>query len=203
VEDEAIQEMFRESRNRVRSMALLHEKLYQSQTPQRIDFGEYLGDLAGALLGTYSSDSGKVGVRVDVKGVELGMDSAVPCGLLVGELVSNAFKHAFPGERGGLVVIRLRELPPDETAARGASGAAAAPGEAPDRRFRLEIEDDGIGFERPADIHNIRTLGLKIVWTLAAQLHGTVRVEDAAPGSRFVIDFSERKGRAARTSPGT
>ncbi|HOX17652.1 MAG TPA: histidine kinase dimerization/phosphoacceptor domain -containing protein [Spirochaetales bacterium] len=206
VEDEAIQEMFRESRNRVRSMALLHEKLYQSQTPSRIDFGEYLGDLAEALLGTYSNESGKVDVRVDVAGIELGMDSAVPCGLLVGELVSNAFKHAFPDGREGRVVIRLRELPQvaAEEAGGGAApgGSAAARTGAPERRFRLEIEDDGIGFACPTDLRNIRTLGLKIVWTLAAQLHGSVRVEDAAPGSRFVIDFVERQGRLARTSPG-
>ncbi|MBN1242344.1 MAG: PAS domain S-box protein [Spirochaetales bacterium] len=196
VEDEAIQEMFRESRNRVRSMALLHEKLYQSQTPSRIDFGEYLGDLAGALLGTYSSESGRVNVRVDVKGIELGMDSAVPCGLVVGELVSNAFKHAFPDGREGLVVIRLRELGIGEAEAEARPGESVRDrAEAQERRFRLEIEDNGVGFACPTDLRAIRTLGLKIVWTLASQLRGTVRVEDAGPGSRFVIDFLERKGR--------
>lgn len=202
VEDEAIQEMFRESRNRVRSMALLHEKLYQSQTPSRIDFGEYLGDLADALLGSYSNESGRVDVRVDVVGIELGMDSAVPCGLLVGELVSNAFKHAFPDGREGRVVIRLRELGSEEAEPSPAEPERKRSDEA-ERRFRLEIEDDGVGFACPTDLRAIRTLGLKIVWTLASQLHGTVRVEDAAPGSRFVIDFRERPGRSARTSPGT
>ena len=110
VSDEAVKEMFRESQFRVKSMALIHEKLYRSQTPSTIDFSEYANDLARNLLASYSLTNSKVELGIEISDVRLGMDCAVPCGLIMTELVSDALKHAFPDERPGRITVSMRRL---------------------------------------------------------------------------------------------
>jgi PAS domain S-box-containing protein len=180
VADPRVKEMFRESQNRVRSMALIHEKLYRSETASSMDFSEYVDDLARNLMTSYSLRPSKVAIETEVSDVRLGIDTAVPCSLIINELVSNAFKHAFPGERTGRIFVRMRRIV--EPAAEAVGGR--------DCRYELVVEDDGVGFPAGVDFHESTSLGLRIVTTLCSQLHGEIEMERIG-GTRFRIHFSE------------
>jgi PAS domain S-box-containing protein len=181
VQDEKVKEMFKESQNRVRSMALIHEKLYRSETPSAIDFSEYVSDLSRSLLASYRLPSSKVGLEIEVSKITLGMDTAVPCGFIINELVSNAFKHAFPGDRTGRIVVKLRTIEAPEAADDGNPGA---------RHYELRVEDNGIGFPEVKDLGTLTSLGLRIVTTLTRQLHGNIEIEREG-GTSFIIRFKE------------
>lgn len=185
VEDESVKEMFRESQFRVRSMAIIHEKLYQSQTPSKIDFSEYARDLARSLLSSYNLGESKVELSIDVADVVLGMDSAVPCGLIINELVSNALKYAFPDRRQGRILVWMR--PHDQ-----ASSGLASDSTESDHFFELRVEDDGIGLPADLDIATANSLGLKIVRTLTKQLKGTMDIGREG-GTRVSIVFREER----------
>lgn len=159
-------EQLRESQNRIRSMALIHERLYQSGNLARIDFGEYMRSLVGFLARSYSVRG--VRVQVNVQNIELPVNAAIPCGLIINELVSNALKYAFPNERGGEVEIRL-EVTPDQNAV-------------------LSVRDDGVGLPHELDYQNTTTLGLQLVNTLTRQLKGTIGL-DRDRGTTFSITF--------------
>jgi len=159
-------EQLRESQNRIRSMALIHERLYQSGNLARIDFGEYTRSLVGFLVRSYNVSG--VQVQVEVQNIELPVNTAIPCGLVINELVSNALKYAFPNERGGVVVVGLKVTP--------------------DRTAVLSVQDDGIGLPADLDHQNTTTLGLQLVNTLTKQLNGTIGlIRDR--GTTFSITF--------------
>ncbi len=160
-------ELFKESQSRVRSIALFHEKLYQSKDLAHVDIAEYLKGLAGGLFATYGVSSDDITLSIRAEAVPLGVDAAISCGLIVNELVSNALKHAFPGGRKGTVEVVVR-----------ADGPGAV----------LEVGDDGIGFPAEVDFRNPTTLGLKLVCILAEQLRGTIELASGR-GTRFVIRF--------------
>ncbi len=169
--DPQMQHVFQDSRNRVRSMALIHEKLYQSQNLARIDFGEYVRNLSTYLLRTYHAKAGQVRLEVVADAVYLGVDTAVPCGLILNELISNAIQHAFPDLRAGQITIELRALPHETV--------------------RLRVSDDGIGFPVAQYTENQTSLGLQLVKTLANQLNGKVELVDnnSQTGTTFQITF--------------
>ena len=106
--DESVIEAFRDSQHRVKSMALVHEKLYQSEDMVSVDFADYIQNLADYLLQSYSLGNGKVSLKLDVEKVFLGMDTAVPLGIIINELVSNSLKHAFTKEKEGEIYIKLQ-----------------------------------------------------------------------------------------------
>jgi PAS domain S-box-containing protein len=171
-------EMFRESQNRVRSMALLHERLYLARSAAGVDFSDYVHDLIGNLFVTYGVQSGVVGLEVDIHNITLGMDTAVPCGLIINELVTNALKHAFGTDRPGKLGVSMRQI------------AAPAEGEAQHRWYTLSVWDDGKGFPGSLDFRNAKSLGLKLVSTLTGQLGGTIELA-RSPGTRFTITVKE------------
>ena len=155
IEDAAMQAMLQDSRSRVRSMALVHEQLYGSLDLARIDLQGYLQDLVGYLRRAYNQQVGGVQLRVEVEeSLLLDVETAVPLGLIVNELVSNALKHAFPDGRSGEVRIQVW-LPEKEQAC-------------------LIVQDDGIGFPQEIDIHRSPSLGLTIITTLVEQLRGQI-----------------------------
>jgi PAS domain S-box-containing protein len=170
VQDQQVIGVLQESRQRIRSMALVHEKLYQSQDLTRIDFAEYLRSLASYLLRSYELTPRLVSLEVAADDVFLGIDTAIPCGLLVSELISNALKHAFPDGRGGKVLVAIRS------------------GE--DGRLTLTVSDDGIGFPEDLDLGNTRSLGLQLVNTLVSQINGTIDL-DRDGGTTFRVTFVE------------
>ncbi|MGQ9853567.1 MAG: histidine kinase dimerization/phosphoacceptor domain -containing protein, partial [Candidatus Oleimicrobiaceae bacterium] len=163
---EAVQAL-RDSQNRVKSMALIHEKLYRSASLSRIDFGEYLHSLVDGLMRSYATN-GDVNVQVTAENAEMGIDDAIPCGLLVNELISNALKHAFPDGRGGVIRVSFR-LQGD--------------------RYALDVADDGVGLPAELDFRATKSLGLQLVTTLVDQIDGHIELHRDSPGTHFSISF--------------
>ncbi|MDF2697172.1 MAG: protein kinase [Labilithrix sp.] len=168
--DPAVAELFADSRNRIRSMALVHETLYRAGGRARIDMDLHIRKLCAQLADAYLARSPEVELVLDTGAASLPMDQALPCGLIVNELVSNAIKHAFPHGRTGRVRVALREAAP--------------------RRYVLTVEDDGIGLPPTFDVGKIDSLGLQLVQDLTNQLRGTLAIEPG-PGARFSIAFDE------------
>jgi len=168
VNDPAMQSLYEDSQNRVRSMALIHERLYRSDDLGRIDFGAYLDDLTRYLLNSYPAN--RIAIVVESEDIALDIDTAIPCGLIVNELVSNALKHAFPNERSGEIVIRMLR-----------SGF---------KLLRLEVCDSGVGVPAQIDLQHSTTLGLRLVNSLVRQLNGTIEVS-STNGMGFKIQFPE------------
>jgi PAS domain S-box-containing protein len=153
VKDETAREILKESQNRVRSMAIVHEQLHRAQNLSKIDFAEYVGNLATGLFRSYGVDPAVVGLRLDVGRAELNIDTAIPCGLIIHELVSNSLKYAFPSGRKGWIHVSLRP---------GRDGLV------------LKVSDNGVGFpKRPRKLESA-SLGLRLVEILAEQIEGVV-----------------------------
>jgi two-component sensor histidine kinase len=170
VHDQDSFEMFMESRNRIRSMALVHEKLYQSTNLSQINFAQYVRSLANYLFRSRGVDPNVIRLRNDVDEVYLSIDTAVPCGLIINELVSNALQHAFPDGRKGEISIEFHP--------------------AQDDKFTLTVRDDGVGFPQAADLTTAESLGLQLVNTLVNQLEGTVEY-DRNGGTTVKVVFAE------------
>lgn len=158
--------ILRESQNRVKSMALIHEQLYGTVDLAKIDFGRYIEGLAANLFDAYGIQPARVRLDVRADDIFLGVDMAVPCGLIINELVSNAIKYAFPSQRAGTIEIAVVTL----------HGG----------RLEIVVADDGIGLALPDGDAEKRTLGLRLVDTLVAQLDGTVDIQ-TDHGTRFGI----------------
>lgn len=168
ITDNYMRTMFKESQNRIQSMALIHEKLYKSTDLASIDFKEYITGLVDSLTRSYYDVRGRVGVTMDVEDVFLGVDHAIPCGLIVNELVSNALKHAFPGERKGEITISLHKH--DDT-------------------VDLAVSDNGVGIPEDIDFQSTQSLGLRLVIILAEdQLNGEVTL-DRTEGTEVRFTF--------------
>jgi two-component sensor histidine kinase len=168
IQDPRITEAFRDSQNRVRSMALIHERLYQSENLAVIDFAAYVHNLAEHLLHSYGVGMENVTLDVEADAVSLDIDTAAPCGLLLNELVSNALKHGFPDGRKGVIQVGLCS---DQ-----------------DGHLTLTISDDGVGFPKDLDMQNTRSLGLQLVQTLVQQLDGRIEVH-RRNGTAFRVTF--------------
>jgi len=163
-------EMIREGQTRIRAMSLVHEKLYQSHDLSKIDLVVYIRSLALHLFHVYSIDSTRVVLETGLSEIFLDINSAVPCGLILNELISNSLKHAFPEGRKGTIRIEGR---------RGADGA-----------ITLRVEDDGIGFPTDLDFRQAEGLGLQIANLLVGQLDGVIDL-DRTKGTVFTITFRE------------
>jgi len=154
--DEQTRKMFQESQNRIHSMALLHESLYQSNNLSMIDFPDYIRQLASHLFHSYGVRADRIHLQTNLDELYLNLDSAVPCGLIINELVSNSLKYAFPDGRQGEVRIELREH---------SDGFA-----------RLMVADNGVGLRSDIDWNTARSLGLRLVRSLAEQLGAKIEV---------------------------
>lgn len=168
VTDKALSEILQDNRNRIRSMALIHEKLYRSDNLARINIADYLRELAEGLFRVQNTSPPEIYLAIETENVLLNIEKAVPCGLIVNELISNALKHAFPNGRNGEVQIKL---------------VANQNG-----RVELLIADNGIGFSAKPDMAAGTTLGLYLVELLVNQLEGTIDLEYQG-GTRFKINF--------------
>jgi len=169
VADEITRKMFQESQNRIHSMALLHESLYQSNNLSRVDFPEYIRQLASHLFHSYGVAAERIHLRTDLDALYLDLDAAVPCGLIINELISNSLKYAFPDGRSGEVRIELREHL--------------------DGMARLVVADNGIGLRSDIDWVTARSLGLRLVRTLAEQLGAKIEVQ-SHPGTEVRLTFA-------------
>jgi PAS domain S-box-containing protein len=175
IDDPATRGMFEETENRIRSMALVHEKLYQSANLSRIDFGYYIRTLGALLFRSSAIIPENVVLHVSGAEIFLSIDIAVPAGLIVNELLSNALKHAFPVGQLGEIGVTLDERP--------------------DGWIRVQIRDDGIGLPADFDVDRTGTLGLQLVHALVQQIDGRITIEPLHPGTGFVVDFPFERGR--------
>ncbi|MBI2442269.1 MAG: PAS domain S-box protein [Lentisphaerae bacterium] len=172
VQDAEAAAVIRDCQNRIRTIAIVHEKLYQAPNLAEVDIGNYLQSLVSHLFRVFLVDSNSVAMDVAVDKVVLPIDQAIPCSLIINELVSNALKYAFPNNRRGLIRIRL------------SSGG--------DGLVRLEVGDDGIGLTPKKDYRNTTTLGLQLVMTFVEQLGGAIELAQGL-GTVFVITFPASK----------
>jgi PAS domain S-box-containing protein len=166
IKDEYDLALFNESRDRVKSMAMIHEMLYRSKDLAGIDFSEYLKKLMSSLMQSYNLKR-NVGFKMDVKGVYLTIDTAVPCGLIINELVTNSLKYAFPGSTSGYIIIKVEQKD----------------------KLVISVEDNGIGLKTDINFDNIDSLGLRLVKILVDQLHGTMEVI-RDEGTKFVLTLN-------------
>ncbi|HEY9669785.1 MAG TPA: PAS domain S-box protein [Coleofasciculaceae cyanobacterium] len=170
IDEPAMLEVFRESCNRVRTMALIHEQLYQSQDCAKINFSDYLNDLTNYLFQAYGVNADKIILELDIDEVSINITTAIPCGLIISELISNAIKHAFPNQESGLIKITLRsDL---------------------HKNIKLIIKDNGIGLPKTYNIKKTKSLGLQLVNVLIGQLEGTLKLNQST-GAEFCICFCE------------
>jgi len=167
------QDTLRDTQSRIRSMALLHEALYRSGSLARIGLSHYVESLCAPLWHAAGSVAAGVRLQQRIDDISLALDQAVPCGLIINELVSNALKHAFPGGRSGHVVVSATMLPKG--------------------LLSLSVTDDGVGLPPGRDPRSSDTLGLQLVFMLAAQLQGVVDI-GCEHGTEFRIAFPSRAG---------
>ncbi len=167
--DEETRDMFLVSQGRIRSMALIHDSFYRSDDYTKIDFGPYIKQLVTHLMALYQVSENQIRMKIDIgPGVYLNLNSAIPCGLLINELVANALKHAFPEGKKGKITVEMKK---EE-----------------DGKFKLLIKDDGIGLPDEVNLGNPQSLGIQIVTDLVHQLKGTIQVT-RHPGTEFRIKF--------------
>lgn len=157
IKDSAALEAFRSSQSRIRSMALIHERLYKSENLSRIKAQEYIKNLIVYLEATYDSQAGNIKLKTNIQNILLNLDTAIPCGLIINELVSNSMKYAFPGGKAGTIEVSLL-----------VSSA---------ERISLSVKDDGIGIPADITVKNSPSLGLQLVYLLAKQINGTLIME--------------------------
>ena len=178
IKDSQAIELFKESQNRVISMALIHEKLYQSESLARIDLAEYIQSLTDNLFRSYGAARQAVGLNIEAANVTLDIDTVIPCGLIINELVSNALKHAFPDswtQAGGAGEIRI--------------GLRRDTG----HRLVMTVTDNGVGLPEGFDVQKCESLGLKLVGVLVKQLRGALQLgPDDGTGAGFTIIFEAR-----------
>ncbi len=168
VRDEICRNVLRESQDRIRSIAMIHEKLYQTPDIAMIDFAQYVQSLADNLYRSYGADSSRITMATNVDNAKFDIDTAIPCGLIINELVSNSLKYAFPENRHGIINIRLWQE---------------------NDRYVLEVSDNGVGLPGDLDVHNVSSMGLQLVDILAEQLGGRMTVGRTS-GTCFQIAFS-------------
>jgi len=172
LDDPIVAGMLRDSQSRIRSMVLIHQTLYQSNDFARVDFAAFLDSLVPTLVASYGLDSNRITLSLKVKEVQLPLNAAIPCGLIVNELVTNAFKHAFPGTRRGAIAIELAD-----------DGQGW---------IDLTASDDGIGLPSGLDLETTTSLGLQLVSLLTDQLGGSIQIERGGP-TRFHLRFPIRR----------
>ncbi len=169
IEDKKYADMLKESQNCILSMSLAHEQLYQSKDFANIDFAEYVKSFVEGLFGSYGVDTNKISLNIDIKDVSFDLENAIPCGLIINELISNSLKYAFPQGREGKISIALRPFNEDE--------------------LELTVSDDGVGIPEDLDIEQTDTMGLHLVKVLAGhQLDGKIDL-DRTGGTQFNIKF--------------
>lgn len=176
IEDKQTRLLFGESQRRIEAMSLVHEKLYRTEDLAKIDVKEYVEDLIAGVLALHSDWKEKITLQAETGGVSLDVIKAVPCGLIINELVTNALRHAFAGREKGSVSVQMRYT----------DGGM----------ITLSVSDNGTGFPGDIDFRNTKSLGLQLVISLVAQLGGEIELQRSA-GTTFTITFrgGNEKGR--------
>jgi PAS domain S-box-containing protein len=171
VSDEYALTLLKESQNRIKTMAYIHESLYQNKSFTSVNFSEYVHTLVNNIVQSYSYSSEKIKLNLNVDEVSLSLDSSIPAGLIINELVTNSIKHAFPGQRQGTITFNLR---------------------CENNLVFLELKDDGVGFAPGIDFRNTHSLGLQLVNTLIEQIEADLKFNSCAEaGTEVVVSFKK------------
>jgi len=171
IKDQQALDIFQDSQNRVRAMALIHENLYQSNDLARIEFSDYIRKLTNNLCRSYGLSHNQIKLNLNIEQVWLRVDTAIPCGLIINELVSNSLKHAFvKGEAIGEIYIEFISMLQN--------------------KFSLIVGDNGIGVPEDIEVRRHQSLGLRLVWNLVEQLEGSIAVNTKS-GTFYTISFVE------------
>jgi two-component sensor histidine kinase/HAMP domain-containing protein len=168
VKDTGALRSLRDSHTRVRSMALIHEKLYNSKSLARIDFGEYMQSLATDLFRSYQREPGDIQLKIEAEEIYLDLDQAIPCGLILNELMTNTLKYAFPDNRNGTIRVELHT--------------------GPNQTVRLRVADNGVGLADGVNIEKPDSLGWQLIHSLTRQLNGDLRA-DGSNGLNVEVSF--------------
>ena len=168
VDDDKALNVLLESQNRVKSMAMIHENLYQSNNLSHIKFDNYIQKLVSTLFYSYNNKN-QIKSIIDLEDINLNIDTAIPCGLIINELISNSLKHAFNDEKNGEIGISVKKI---------------------NNKYELIIYDNGTGFPKEIDFKNTNSLGLKLVNSLVNQIDGQIII-DKNQGTKFKINFKE------------
>lgn len=171
INDEGARDVFKESQNRAKAMAMIHERLYQSTDLKNIDCGDYIRSLTTDLYYTIVVDPERVRLDIDVEDVKIDINTVVPLGLIVNELVTNSMKYAFPGDESGYVKVELYRK---------------------NEKIVLVVSDNGIGFPEDLDYKNTSSLGLQVVNSLTSQIEGEIKM-DRSQGTAFTLIFEEKE----------
>ncbi len=169
--DEDAVNILKESQNRVKSMAMIHEKLYLSKNLTKINFVDYIQSLVSNLFYSYNIKEDHIKPILKIENVNLNIDTAIPCGLIITELISNCLKYAFPNQMKGEIIIILKSV---------------------EDKFELVISDNGIGLPVNVNLNNIKTLGILLVKSLTEQIDGKISIKKNC-GTQFKIIFKEMK----------
>jgi PAS domain S-box-containing protein len=167
IHDEKTLAVIKDSQNRIKAMALIHEKIYQSKSLDRIDYGDYLEKITRSLFESYGVSPKKIVIKIHAKNILLHIDKAIPCSLILNELLSNSFKHAFPNDRTGEIRIDVK-LDGDT--------------------LRLLYSDNGIGLPESVTLDRTESLGMRLISGLTQQVKGTVEIQRGG-GTTFLIAF--------------
>ena len=171
IKDADVRALFEKNQQRVRSMALVHEKLYQTKDLSSINLEGYIKSIISDIISLYRIDTSAITTEINIEGIELDLESAVPCGLIINELLTNAFKHGFPDDRSGVLSVDFRKT--DDT-------------------YTLIIKDNGVGLPEGFDYNEESTLGLRLVKVLTEQIGGTLQIKSDKGTEAMVIFKTER-----------
>jgi PAS domain S-box-containing protein len=189
LKDQSIRKAFRESQNRIRSMALIYEKLYHSEDLARIDMREYIDSLSADLFRTYNINPIDITLQNDVKDIYLTLETAIPCCLIINDLVSNSLKHAFPPEKDNMEGGK-RNKPKGQIQVNFFSSKRKKT----ENEYTIVVRDNGIGFPDEFDYKKVETLGFQLVSMFVKKLRGTIALSSRY-GAETRITFSSREGK--------
>jgi PAS domain S-box-containing protein len=168
VKDTYALNLLKECQNRIKSMAFIHESLYQTKNFESVNFSEYVTTLSKNLVHTYSINTKKIKLILTLDKLYLSLDASIPCGLIINEIISNSLKYAFPDNRDGIIFVNLAVVK---------------------NKVSIEVGDNGIGIPDSVDVKNTQTLGLQLVDTLVEQINGTIKLI-RKKGTIFSIEFN-------------
>jgi two-component sensor histidine kinase len=178
VSDKQMLQILNETESRIQSMAIVHSKLYSTQEYEKVNFGEYVKNLTDNFWNTYGIKLKNLNFDIQVENISINIDTAIPCGLIINELVSNSIKYAFPDNRKGTITIILMK-------------------ESSSRFYKLIVKDDGIGLKKAVKIEKADTLGIQLVNLLTKQMNGTFEIKsEKNKGCQIIITLEESIYRA-------
>ncbi|SHJ50627.1 sensor histidine kinase [Pseudozobellia thermophila] len=173
IKDETIKMLFRYSQYRINSMGMVHEMLYRSGDLSKIDYGGYIKELVGTLIQSMRGKKSKIELITEVDNIYLNLDTSIPLGLIINEIITNSLKYGFKDSENGTIFIKLDKI--DSSA----------------YKYRLEIGDNGSGFPPNVNFRNTKSLGLKLIHKLVLQLRGNIEKDNSKVGTHYIITFKE------------